>query len=119
MSTCCNPAVAGTPTARGTSDRESARVTRHLAIPKDMPGALTSDVVVTEDAVLYNCCASGVIAQVDLSTGGGIQTIRVDGILRNVPKGLPFQSAVHNLHSLGPAIPSTANEILGCQKEHL
>lgn len=47
-------------------DGASARVTRHLAIPKDMPGALTSDVVVTEDAVLYNCCASGVIARVDL-----------------------------------------------------
>jgi hypothetical protein len=46
-------------------DGPSARVLRHLAIPKDMPGALTSDVVVTEDAVLYNCCASGVIARVD------------------------------------------------------
>ena len=45
-------------------DGERAEVTRHLAIPKDMPGALTSDVVVTEDAVLYNCCASGVIARV-------------------------------------------------------
>jgi hypothetical protein len=41
-------------------------VTRHLAIPKDMPGALTSDVVVTEDEVIYNCCASGVLARVDL-----------------------------------------------------
>lgn len=49
-------------------DGEEARVTRHLAIPKDMPGALTSDVVVTEDAVLYNCCASGVIARVDLES---------------------------------------------------
>lgn len=49
-------------------DGEEARVTRHLAIPKDMPGALTSDVVVTDDAVLYNCCASGVIARVDLES---------------------------------------------------
>jgi len=47
-------------------DGPTARVTRHLAIPKDMPGALTSDVVVTEDEVIYNCCASGVLARVDL-----------------------------------------------------
>jgi hypothetical protein len=44
-----------------------ARVERHLAIPKDLPGALTSDVVVTEDEVLYNCCASGVLARVALA----------------------------------------------------
>ena len=48
-------------------DGASAEVTRHLAIPKDMPGALTSDVVVTASAVLYNCCASSVIARVDLA----------------------------------------------------
>ena len=42
-------------------------MTRHLAIPKDMPGALTSDVVVTEDEVIYNCCASGVLARVRLA----------------------------------------------------
>lgn len=48
-------------------DGPSARVTRHLAIPKDMPGALTSDVVVTDSEVLYNCCASGVLARVDLA----------------------------------------------------
>jgi hypothetical protein len=47
-------------------DGPTARVTRHLAIPKDMPGALTSDVVVTDDEVIYNCCASGVLARVDL-----------------------------------------------------
>jgi hypothetical protein len=46
---------------------EDARVTRHLAIPKDLPGALTSDVVVTEDEVIYNCCASGVLARVNLA----------------------------------------------------
>lgn len=48
-------------------DGERGEVTRHLAIPKDLPGALTSDVVVTEEAVLYNCCASGVIARVELA----------------------------------------------------
>ena len=47
-------------------DGPSARVTRHLAIPKDMPGALTSDVIVTDEEVIYNCCASGVLARVDL-----------------------------------------------------
>lgn len=48
-------------------DGGAAAVTRHLAIPRDLPGALTSDVVVTEDEVLYNCCASGAIARVDLA----------------------------------------------------
>jgi len=47
-------------------DGPTASVTRHLAIPKDMPGALTSDVVVTEDEVIYNVCGSGVLARVDL-----------------------------------------------------
>ncbi len=48
-------------------DGPTASVTRHLAIPKDMPGALTSDVIVTSDEVIYNCCASGVLARVDLA----------------------------------------------------
>jgi hypothetical protein len=48
-------------------DGESATVARHLAIPKDLPGALTSDVIVTSDEVIYNCCASGVLARVDLA----------------------------------------------------
>jgi hypothetical protein len=48
-------------------DGPTASVTRHLAIPKDLPGALTSDVVVTEEEVVWNCCASGVLARVDLA----------------------------------------------------
>jgi hypothetical protein len=48
-------------------DGASATVTRHLAIPKDLPGALTSDVIVTDEEVIYNCCASGVLARVDLA----------------------------------------------------
>lgn len=48
-------------------DVEQARVSRHLAIPKDLPGALTSDVVVTEDEVIYNVCAAGALARVDLA----------------------------------------------------
>src|SRR5690242_8322168 len=48
-------------------DAAQARVVRHLAIPKDLPGALTSDVVVTEDEVIYNVCASGVLARVQLA----------------------------------------------------
>jgi hypothetical protein len=54
-------------------DGAEARVTRHLAIPKDMPGALTSDVVVTDKAVLYNCCASGAIARVSLDGFDGVR----------------------------------------------
>jgi hypothetical protein len=48
-------------------DGPSATVTRHLAIPKDLPGALTSDVIVTDEEVIYNLCASGVLARVDLA----------------------------------------------------
>lgn len=48
-------------------DVAGARVTRHLAIPKDMPGALTSDVVVTEDEVIYNVCSANVLARVRLA----------------------------------------------------
>lgn len=49
-------------------DGESAKVTRHLSIPKDLPASLTSDVVVTEDEIFYNACASGAIVRVDLAT---------------------------------------------------
>ncbi len=49
-------------------DGASASVTRHLSIPKDWPGALTSDVVVTDTHVLYNACASGALVEVDLET---------------------------------------------------
>jgi len=48
-------------------DAATASVTRHLAIPKDLPGAMTSDVVVTPDEVIYNCCASSVLARVKLA----------------------------------------------------
>lgn len=54
-------------------DGPSATVRRHLAIPKDLPGALTSDVVVTEDEVLWNVCAAGVIARVSLED---LRTVR-------------------------------------------
>ncbi len=49
-------------------DGAAGLVTRHLSIPKDLPGALTSDVVVTPEHVLYNACASGVVVRVDLET---------------------------------------------------
>jgi hypothetical protein len=49
-------------------DGPTATVVRHASIPKEMPGFLTSDVVVTEDEVLYNCCASSAIARIDLAT---------------------------------------------------
>jgi hypothetical protein len=56
-------------------DAESAQVTRHLTIPKDLPGFLTSDVVVTDTEVLYNCCASHVIAIADLKTLSKVEYI--------------------------------------------
>jgi hypothetical protein len=56
-------------------DGPSATVLRHLSIPKDMPGFLTSDVVVTHEQVLYNCCASNVIAVADLETFSKINYI--------------------------------------------
>ena len=49
-------------------DGASAQVLRHAAIARELPGFLTSDVVVTEEEVLYNCCASGAIARIDLAT---------------------------------------------------
>jgi hypothetical protein len=49
-------------------DGPTAKVTRHLTIPKDLPVALTSDVVVTEEHVFYNSCASGVLVRADLAT---------------------------------------------------
>jgi hypothetical protein len=54
-------------------DGETATVLRHASIPKDLPGFLTSDVVVTEDHVLYNCCASSVVARIDLKTLSNIE----------------------------------------------
>lgn len=49
-------------------DGESATVLRHASIAKELPAFLTSDVVVTEDEVIYNCCASAAIARVDLAS---------------------------------------------------
>jgi hypothetical protein len=49
-------------------DGPTAKVTRHLTIPKDLPVALTSDVVVTDEHVFYNSCASGVLVRADLAT---------------------------------------------------
>jgi len=56
-------------------DGPSASVTRHLSISKDLPGSLTSDVVVTRDHVTYNACASGAILQVDLATMSDIRFV--------------------------------------------
>ncbi|MCB9674928.1 MAG: hypothetical protein H6737_07410 [Alphaproteobacteria bacterium] len=49
-------------------DGPSATVLRHAAIAKELPGFLTSDVVVTDTEVLYNVCASGMVARIDLET---------------------------------------------------
>lgn len=56
-------------------DGPSAQVTRHLTIPKDAPGGgLTSDVVVTEDRVLWNSPFSGCVTMVDLATFTEVRT---------------------------------------------
>jgi hypothetical protein len=56
-------------------DGERGEVVRHLAIPKDLPGTLTSDVIVTDEHVLYNACASGALVQVDLATFSQVRFI--------------------------------------------
>jgi len=76
-------------------DGINAEVLRHVAIPKDLPGFLTSDVVVTESEVLYNCCASSAIARVDLETFSTVRYIdeRTTGL-----GGLRYiRSAISNL----------------------
>lgn len=56
-------------------DGERGEVTRHLSIPKDAPGGgLTSDVVVTEDRVLWNSPFSGCLTTVDLETFRRVET---------------------------------------------
>jgi hypothetical protein len=56
-------------------DAAEGIVTRHLTIPKDLPGALTSDVVVTEHEVLYNACASGALVRVALDRFADVKWI--------------------------------------------
>lgn len=66
-------------------DGATKTVLRHLAIPKDLPAALTSDVVVTEDEVLYNACAGGAILRVDLDTFADVRFVDDrPGALRSV-----------------------------------
>ncbi|MBZ0119304.1 MAG: hypothetical protein K8H88_20100 [Sandaracinaceae bacterium] len=76
-------------------DGPSATVLRHLAIPKDLPGALTSDVVVTEGEVLWNICAAGVIARTSLA-----DFKRVEYVDEKPPRWrelLAFRAAAGNL----------------------
>lgn len=57
-------------------DGEEGIVTRHLTIPKDAPGGgLTSDVVVTEEHVIYNAPFSGCISIVDLESFATIRHV--------------------------------------------
>jgi hypothetical protein len=71
-------------------DGPSATVTRHLTIPKDAPGGgLTSDVVVTEDQVLYNSPFSGCLTMVDLETFTHVKTKDERANLRRTLTNLP------------------------------
>ena len=76
-------------------DGASARVLRHVAIPKDLPGALTSDVVVTERDVLYNACASSAIGRVDLATFRDVEWL--DERPGPVKSALALRSSLSNL----------------------
>jgi hypothetical protein len=74
---------------------ETATVLRHASIPKDLPGFLTSDVVVTETEVLYNCCASSVIARIDLETLSRVRYVdERTGLLGSLPY---WRTGVSNL----------------------
>jgi hypothetical protein len=52
-----------------------ARVARHVSIPKDFPAHLTSDVVVTEQEVIYNNPASSAISAVSLDDFRAVRTL--------------------------------------------
>jgi hypothetical protein len=56
-------------------DGEAGEVARHLTIPKEMPAALTSDVVVTGEHVIYNACAGGSLVRVELAGFRGVEFI--------------------------------------------
>lgn len=99
-------------------DGEAAMVTRHLAIPKDLPGALTSDVVVTEEEVLYNACASNALVRVDLETlsrirfvderPGALDTLRCwRTAVSNVVESFSRANVLGNAHVLLKALRAT------------
>jgi hypothetical protein len=96
-------------------DGPSAQVTRHLSIPKDLPGALTSDVVVTDEHVIYNSCASSVLIRADLETLSRLEFIdERPGALRslrhlrtaasNLIEGFARVNVPGNLHVLIKAL---------------
>jgi hypothetical protein len=104
-------------------DGPNATVTRHLSIPKDLPGALTSDVVVTETHVIYNACASGALIRVDLETLSKIEflderpgLLRSLGHLRTAASNLVESFARANLpgntHVLIKALRATRGSML-------
>jgi hypothetical protein len=104
-------------------DGARARVLRHLAIPKDMPGALTSDVVVTEREVLYNCCASSVVAVVDLEGFRAVRYVdeRVMGLgalfharagLANLVEALARVNVPTDTHTLVKALRITRGSVI-------
>lgn len=68
-------------------DAAGPRVLRHLALPKDAPAHLTSDVVVTEREVIYDCPASSTVNVVALDDFRHVRHLdeRV-GLLRALPR---------------------------------
>ncbi|MCA9667440.1 MAG: hypothetical protein KC503_17695 [Myxococcales bacterium] len=104
-------------------DGPSAKVLRHAAIPKDLPGFLTSDVIVTDDEVLYNCCASSVIARIDLATLSHVRYIdeRVGALssmrylrsgLSNLAESLSRVNLPDALHTFAKSLRITRGSLL-------
>jgi hypothetical protein len=99
-------------------DAKEAVVTRHLTVPKDLPGALTSDVVVTEDEVIYNACASGALLRVGLDDFRRVEWVDerpglVDSVLKvrtawsNLVEGASRANLPGNSHVLLKALRAT------------
>ena len=99
-------------------DGPTAKVTRHLTIPKDLPVALTSDVVVTDEHVFYNSCASGVLVRADLATFSEVHFVdeRAGAMLQlrhwrtafsNLMEGASRVHLAGNTHTLLKALRAT------------
>jgi len=93
-------------------DGPSAMVVRHCSIPKDLPGTLTSDVVVTEDEILYNACASSAIVRVDMESLSHVRYIDERPSARRALRA--WRSGVSNLvEAFGRAnMPSSTHALV-------
>ncbi len=104
-------------------DGETATVTRHAAIPKDLPGFLTSDVVVCDSEVVYNVCASGMLARIDLDSmsqvtyvderTGPIESLRyLRTGLSNLSESLSRVNLPHAVHHFVKSLRITSGSLV-------